>query len=77
MPNAKRPAGPTKPIHIERENAIEREQIDEALGVGAAAGDMAEEPLAEAEERAAPGSGRGREGAGSAPSPKPRSSRAR
>jgi hypothetical protein len=33
MPNANRPAGPTKPTHLVRENAIEREQIDEALGV--------------------------------------------
>ena len=32
MPNARRPAGPTKPTHLEREDATEREQIDEALG---------------------------------------------
>ena len=73
MSNAKRPAGPTKPIHIERENAIEREQIDEALGLGAAAVEGAEEPLAEAKESAAPRSGSSREAA----APKPRSSRAR
>jgi hypothetical protein len=75
MSNAKRPAGPTKPIHIERENAIEREQIDEALGIGAAAAEGAEEPLAEAEVRTAPRSGSGSDRKSAAP--KPRSSRAR
>ena len=32
MPNARRPAGPTKPVHVEREDANEREQIEDALG---------------------------------------------
>jgi len=32
MPNARRPAGPTKPTHLEREQADLREQLDEALG---------------------------------------------
>lgn len=32
MPNAGRPTGPTKPIHVEREDAAEREQVSDALG---------------------------------------------
>ncbi len=32
MPNARRPAGPTSPTHLEREQANEREQIEDALG---------------------------------------------
>lgn len=51
MPNAKRPAGPTKPTHIEREKAIEREQIDEALGGPAADDEGIEEPGAAASDR--------------------------
>ena len=31
MPNARRPSGPTKPVHLEREDANEREQIEDAL----------------------------------------------
>jgi hypothetical protein len=48
MPNAKRPAGPTKPTHLVRENAIEREQIDEALGIPDAAEEALQEPSADA-----------------------------
>ena len=32
MPNAGRPSGPTKPPHLEREDADEREQVSDALG---------------------------------------------
>jgi hypothetical protein len=55
MPNAKRPAGPTKPMHLEREKAIEREQMDEALGLDGAAqaaNDDAVEPRAGTGDRA-------------------------
>jgi hypothetical protein len=56
MPNAKRPAGPTKPTHLEREKAIEREQLDEALGGAAAAEaeDEAEDTGARAEQGVEP-----------------------
>lgn len=49
MPNAKRPAGPTKPMHLEREKAIEREQMDEALGLDGAAAEAADGEAANAE----------------------------
>lgn len=60
MPNAKRPAGPTKPMHLEREKAIEREQMDEALGLGAAAADAAnDDDMATGEARDAGTAGAG------------------
>jgi hypothetical protein len=31
MPDARRPAGPSKPTHIARENAAVREEIEDAL----------------------------------------------
>ena len=58
MPNAKRPAGPTKPMHLEREKAIEREQMDEALGLGGAAAVAANDEAVEPRARSGDSAGK-------------------